>query len=511
MAAGLRALGRVLHGASQPRFVAGVLAGVTGLVITFLLRVASLGVFLPEVAVDFTVGLIPGSVESFFIRTMGEGAKLLALVVALLVFLVVPGVYALFFRLFQSLLRRRWAVGALYTLGPATIALFLVLPLLGGGFLGTQTPAGPWAAAFSQLLGALLYAAVLDYLLVEVSARYPKGFSLSRRQFIVGAVGAIIAIGAALYGFGALVGRKTRLVFSSVSQMFAKEVTPTEEFYTVTKNVIDPVVDATSWRLMVDGLASHPRTYTYNELLDRADAQEYITMECVSNEVGGELISTAKWGGIPLGEILGEADPLDAADWVLFTSEDDYTVAIPRSKAVEPSTMLALKMNNEPLTVSHGFPARIVVPGLYGMFSAKWLTRITLVQGEYLGFWQAKGWTNQGEIRTTAIIATPPSDSVVEAPVTIGGVAFAGDRGISRVEVSTDGGETWSDAVLKSQTLSNLTWVLWTFQWDPPRSGSYRILARAVDGGGAHQTLTEESPFPNGASGYDAVDLRVFP
>ena len=171
---------------------------------------------------------------------------------------------------------------------------------------------------------------------------------------------------------------------------------------------------------------------------------EFVTLECVSNDVGGNLISTAKWSGLQLATILQTAGVDRTADWIVFTCADDYTAAIPIAKAMDPATMVAVRMDSEPLTRAHGYPARIIVPGLYGMFHAKWLTKIEAVQGEYRGFWQQKGWTNEGQIHTTAIIATPPDNAVVESAVTIGGVAFAGDRGISAVEVSTDGGQTWN-------------------------------------------------------------------
>lgn len=494
------------------RFLAGVAAGAAGLALTFVLRILGLGVFLPEIAVDFAVGRIPGSVESLFISTMGEGAKVLAFAIALAVFLALTGIYALFFRWVQGRLRRRrWVVLAAYALGSAGIALLVILPLLGGGFLGSGTFAGPFAATFSQLLGGWLYASVLDALLVDVAARHPGGFHLSRRQFIAAAVAAVSGAALALYGFASFAGRPSRFAFASAADMVAKEVTPNEEFYVVTKNVIDPsFTDATGWSLAVDGLVATPSTLSYADLEGRAAASEHATLECVSNEVGGNLMSTALWTGVPLADLLLDAQPRPEADWVLFTCADGYTVAVPRTRAENPASLVALRMNGETLPQRHGFPARIIVPGLYGMFHAKWLTRITLVQGEVLGFWQQKGWTNRGPIRTTAIIATPPPDTVVRGPVTIGGVALAGDRGISRVEVSTDGGRSWSPATLRPP-LSGLpwVWVLWTFAWSPPAGGAYRVVTRAVDGSGTPQEAGRAPPFPDGAAGYDSIALLV--
>lgn len=491
------------------RFGAGFVAGTGALAVTYLLRLLGLGVFLPEAAVDFVVNAIPGSIESFFIQTMGEGAKILGLLVAIVLTLVLSGLFALPFPWFQRKLRGRWAVIAVFAFGYAAVALLVALPLLGGGLLGTDTAVGLGPSVLSQLAAGWIYAAFLDYFFVEVAARYPEGFQPSRRQFLAGVAATVALAALAFFGLGSLLGGGRRLTFASAAEMFAKEVTPTREFYVVSKNVVDPVVDRDSWRLVVDGLVATPGTYTYAELQARADAEEHITLECVSNEVGGALISTARWEGVRLADLLRDADPEAQADWVAFTCADEYTVAVPRAKAEEANTLVALGMNGGTLPNNHGFPARAVVPDLYGMFSAKWLTRITLVEGEFLGFWQRKGWTNRGQVRPKALIATPAPDTVVRAPVTLGGVAFAGSRGVSRVEVSTDGGTTWSVATLRSPPRSQLTWVLWTFVWTPPEGGSHRILARLVDGDDRPQDPTPSGPFPNGASGYDAIVLNV--
>ena len=503
------------------RFAAGVVAGTPGLALTFAMRLGGLGVFLPEIAVDFTVGRIPGNVESFFIRTMGEGAKLLALFTALAVFLLLPGFYAVAYRWVARRVKNRWIAFALYGLVPAAIALFVILPLLGAGLLGSLTAAGPSGAAFSQVLSSFLFAAFVDYFLVDVASKHPEGFSLSRRQFIA-AIGILIAaVAITATGLTAFITRPARLFFASVAEMRRKEITPTEEFYVVTKNLIDPDlrpdVDAGRWGLVIDGLVSTPVTLTLADLSGRTDSlEEIVTLECVSNEVGGNLVSTARWLGIPLANLLAQAGVQPPADWVAFTCADGYTVGVPLAKATNPSTLVALRMNGDPLSPKHGYPARIIVPGLYGMFHAKWVTHITLVQGPFAGFWQQKGWTNsdlipggeRGAIRTTAIIATPAYNSVVGSSVLIGGVALAGDRGISGVEVKTDDGP-WLPASLDPPLPGGLTWRLWTFPWTSPGSGSHRIFARAVDGSGAAQDPAPAPPFSEGASGYDSIILLV--
>ena len=505
------------------RFAAGALAGGAGLLVTFVLRVFGLGVFLPEVAVDFVVGRIPGGIESFFIRSLGEGAKLLALLTALVVFLVLPGIYAVLFRRVQAWLKNRWIVMAFYTFTSAGILLLAILPLLDAGFLGSNTYVGAGFSTLSQLLGAWIYAALLDHILVDVAQEYPEGFSLSRRQFIIGSIGAVAIAALTFYGLASLISRKGRLVFASISEMFANEQTPTERFYVVTKNLIDPDlhpdVQAGRWQLNVAGLVSNPTTYSYGpqpppkiDLLTLPAISEFVTLECVSNEVGGNLISTAVWKGVRLADLLQAAGVDPAADWVVFTCADGYTAAVPMVKAMDPASLVAVQMNGGELTTAHGYPARIIVPGLYGMFHAKWITKIEAVTGAALGYWQQKGWTNSddgnGRIHTVAIIATPPDNTVVQGAVTIGGVAFAGDRRISAVEVRMDGG-AWRTAALSLPTLSNLTWVLWTLSLGSPASGSHKIEARAIDGTGMPQAATPAPPFPNGAAGYDSITLLV--
>jgi len=222
VAAALKTISAFLRKFPWHRFAAGAIAGGGALIVTLVLRTLGLGIFLPEVAVDFTVGRIPGQIESFFIRTLGEGAKLLALLSAVVVFLVLPGIYATLFRRVQKWLKRRLFVIAFFTLTSAGIILVGILPLLDAGFFGSKSSVGPGFASFSQLLGSWLYAAMLDYFFVDVAARYPDGFNLSRRQFLIGSVGAIAFAILAVYGFASLSMKKGRLVFASSARCSRK-------------------------------------------------------------------------------------------------------------------------------------------------------------------------------------------------------------------------------------------------------------------------------------------------
>ncbi|MFQ5987021.1 MAG: hypothetical protein ACE5KQ_06650, partial [Thermoplasmata archaeon] len=227
------------------------MAGAGALAVTYILRLLGLGVFLPEVAVGFVVDTIPGAIESFFIQTMGEGAKVLGLLTAIAASLVAAGLYALPFPWVQRRIRRRWILIAVFAFGYAGAALLVALPLLGGGFLGLDTPAGLGPAVFSQLIAGWIYAAILDYFLVELVVRYPEGIRLSRRQFLAGVAATITLAALAFVGLTRVFPGRRRLAFASVGDMFAKEVTPTGEFYVVTKNLVDPVVEPESWELVV--------------------------------------------------------------------------------------------------------------------------------------------------------------------------------------------------------------------------------------------------------------------
>jgi DMSO/TMAO reductase YedYZ molybdopterin-dependent catalytic subunit len=197
----------------------------------------------------------------------------------------------------------------------------------------------------------------------------------------------------------------------------------------------------------------------------------------------------------------------DAA-YIIFHCAEGYTVGIPKERALESGALLAYKMNDELLPTEHGSPVRAIIPGIYGMMNAKWITGIEASDMVYLGYWQQRGWTNDARIKTTSIIYYPSDGTQVNSPTPVAGVAFAGDRGINKVEVSTDGGNTWNQAELKPPK-SPYSWVLWAYQWTPTTKGTQTIMARATDGTGQLQDSTQTQPFPNGATGYNAIQVNV--
>jgi DMSO/TMAO reductase YedYZ molybdopterin-dependent catalytic subunit len=289
------------------------------------------------------------------------------------------------------------------------------------------------------------------------------------------------------------------------------EVTPNSEFYLVSKNPpgFDPEVDASRWRLELAGRVTRPMQFTYDEIRALPSIEQYHTLECISNEIGGTLISNAKWRGVPLRTVLGMAGADINARKVAFRCADGYTESILTADALLPETLLAYEMNGERLSTKHGFPVRLLVGGLYGMKNPKWITRIEPIDN-LLGYWEQRGWSDAAVVKTMSKFTMPDAGATARAgqPLEFGGVAYAGNRGIREVHLSTDDGRSWQPAQLKPPR-GRHTWVLWTAAWTPPAPGSYQITVRAQDGVGQWQDAQETATLPDGASGYHRVRVQV--
>ncbi len=237
--------------------------------------------------------------------------------------------------------------------------------------------------------------------------------------------------------------------------------------------------------------------------------QQYESMECISNDVGGSYMSNALWEGVRLADLLQKAGVKPGATKIVLHAYDDYADSIHLSKALEPTTLVAVRMNGVTLPDGHGFPARVLVPGIYGMKHVKWLTGIEVVNYDFQGYWQQRGWSDPAPVLLTSRIDTPLDGSTAHAHRTtyVAGVAFSGNRGISEVDVSLDGGKNWQIATLK-RPLSQLTWVLWEIAWTP-QPGNYTIVVRAVDMQGNVQDPRESSTLPDGATGYHSISVSV--
>ena len=286
-------------------------------------------------------------------------------------------------------------------------------------------------------------------------------------------------------------------------------LTPNDSFFLIDTAWAVPEVDRDFWTLDVDGLVDRPLTLTYADLLGRRLVERIITIGCVSNEVGGPYIGTARWLGVPLREILDEAGVQDGAAQVFSTSIDGWTCGFPVADAVDGrDALIAIGMNGEPLPPDHGFPARLVVPGLYGYVSAtKWLRRITLTTWDDEGYWIPRGWSREAPVKTQSRIGVPADGSSLPAgPTVIAGVAWAMPRGIDAVEVRIDDGP-WQRADLGAEPTAD-AWRQWRVEWSAT-PGEHRITVRATDGFGDVQTSDRSPVDPDGATGHHSVRVSV--
>jgi DMSO/TMAO reductase YedYZ molybdopterin-dependent catalytic subunit len=290
----------------------------------------------------------------------------------------------------------------------------------------------------------------------------------------------------------------------------APYVTSNRSFYRIDTALVLPQVDPVDWTLKIHGRVRNPITLTFDQLLARPMVERYVTLACVSNEVGGDLIGNARWLGVPVKELLDEAQPLDGADQVVGRSADGWTCGTPTAVLRDGrDALLAVGMNGEPLPVQHGFPARMVVPGLYGYVSAcKWVVELELTSfADFDAYWVPRGWSRQAPIKTQSRIDAPRARNNLSAgPITVAGVAWAQRRGIRKVEVRVDGGP-WQEAAL-ARAVSIDTWVQWSWRWDAT-PGDHRLQVRATDATGEVQPEEERPPEPDGATGWHSVDVEV--
>ncbi|MGH9085867.1 MAG: molybdopterin-dependent oxidoreductase, partial [Acidimicrobiales bacterium] len=353
-----------------------------------------------------------------------------------------------------------------------------------------------------------------------------------RRRFLV-ASGAIAALGVVGGGVGRLL-RQARNVEGARQRVAARLgggppplpagvetldgeiggispiVTPNADFYRIDTRILVPQVEPDGWSLRVTGMVEREVELSFDDLLAMDRIEEYVTLSCVSNEVGGDLVGNAHWSGVALTDLLDLAGARSDATQIVGRSVDGWTAGFPTEVATDGRpAMVAVTMNGEPLPVKHGFPARLVVPGLYGYVSAtKWLTEIELTTWEaFDGYWIPRGWAKEGPIKTQSRIDVPhPGSSLTAGRTPIAGVAWAPAREIDRVEVRVDDGP-WQPARLSS-ALSEHTWVQWTHTWDAT-PGAHRLQVRATDGEGHTQTAELASPAPSGATGHHTIRVEV--
>lgn len=280
-------------------------------------------------------------------------------------------------------------------------------------------------------------------------------------------------------------------------------ITPNEHFYIVNFGK-QPQIDAADWTLRITGRVQRPLELTYQEILARPAVEKMVTLECIDNEVAGELISNAVWKGVTLKSLIEEAKPLHGVEDVAMYGADAYSDGISLDRALNYDVFLAYQMNGVPLPKEHGYPLRAVVPGLYGIKNVKWLTKIDLVNEDFKGYWQQKGWTDTATIKVKSRIDAPGPYNTIKAGYIFRGIAFTGGYGIRSVELSLDGGQNWVPATIEPPP-SPYSWVFWKYEWKDPKPGTYQVLSRATDKLSRTQTAFVSRAFPDGTSGLQSI------
>lgn len=283
-------------------------------------------------------------------------------------------------------------------------------------------------------------------------------------------------------------------------------ITPAADFFVVQFSET-PRINATDWRLKIEGMVSHPLTLSLAELNRMPQHEEVVTIECVENSPGGGLIATGRWGGVLLVDLLRRAGVKGEPRTLVFRAADGYMESIPYAYLRRAPVLVTTRLNGAPLPVIQGAPARLIIPGLYGMKQLKWVQSISLIAGEAPGYWQQRGWTATGVAAVKSWIYRLDPDPRRPLDRLVRGVAYAGLNPVARVEISLDGGRSWRQAQI-DRRVGPYAWVLWSYSWRNPAPGNYTLTVRAVDANGAGQPVVDQEP-RDGNNGIQAVTVRI--
>ncbi len=496
-------------------FWVGIASGVVMTLALVALRFAMGSSTFSEALADWATRVTPPATFDFVLTHLQVNAKPLLFAGVLVAQVIAGGGLGILYVRYEARLPfqawQPWRRGILIAAALWLVVVLAVTPVTGGGLLGLSLPSGRLAYLTSTFLAMLAYGATLSHLHYILASARDGERDAGRRRFL-----RIAAFTVALVGTGAFALRSIFRGASSVSPtqvtsnagQLPSEITPNDQFYEVSKNIVNPRVDVANWKLEIAGEVDNPYTLTYDELVALPWEERYVTLTCISNPVGGNLISNALWRGVPLKLLMERAQLLPTAQRLSFWAADGYVDSLRVERALRDNVMVAYRMNGDPLPNDHGFPARLIAPGLYGMENVKWLTRIATAQDDFRGYWQRRGWADTAVINTMSRVDVPSDSAAIPIGETmVGGVAFAGDRSVSKVEFSTDGGGTWQPATLRP-ALSPYTWVLWTGAWTPA-AGRHTLAVRATDGTGQPQVFQVQDSLPDGATGYHYLMVKV--
>jgi DMSO/TMAO reductase YedYZ molybdopterin-dependent catalytic subunit len=483
---------------------------------------------------DRVVDNVPPFVKDLAIEMFGTNDKVALLVgIGVLLTLSAAAIGAMAFR-------RRLAIGIVGIAAFGVIGALAAAANRAAGSIDDSIPVVVGAATATAALWTIQWTATRGERGAAVATEPRVELAASTRRELLVRTGGLLAL-MALAGAGAgAVGRAIRSRFSAAESRanvvlpravdpataipegvevgvdgITPFVTPNVDFYRIDTALSVPQVGREEWRLRVHGMVDREMTYRFADLERFEVVEKVVTLTCVSNPVGGDLVSNATWTGYRVRDLLAEAGIHADADMVLSTSHDGFTAGTPVEALTDPrDALLAIGMNGEPLPTEHGYPARLVVPGLYGYVSAtKWVVDLELTRFDRAqAYWTKLGWSERGPIKTQSRIDVPRSGTdVTSGPVTFGGVAWAQDRGVRAVEVRIDppGGQgEWRPATL-GDSYSDDTWRLWSHAWEAKEPGRYTMVVRATDNTGAVQTEDRADPVPDGATGWHTVVFHV--
>jgi DMSO/TMAO reductase YedYZ molybdopterin-dependent catalytic subunit len=400
--------------------------------------------------------------------------------------------------------------------------------LLAGRRVGPRRVGPPLAAVLSALAAYAVTSAAVPSLSAGVAVAavtgtasflpvHGDGSVSGERRRLIGVVGTALAVGAGSYVLGSRGGFRPATgggplevdepVRTEVDSLLAEadektfgvdglEPLVSESFYEVDINATDPTIAADDWTLSVTGAVDEPVTYTYEDVREREPENRFATLRCVGEDLNGRKMDNALWTGVPLADLVEPAGPADEC-CVMLRAADGYYEEFPLS-ALEGG-FLAYGMNGQTLPRGHGYPARALIPGHWGEINVKWITEVEVLEAEVEGYWEERGWHGTGPVETVAKLHLV--DDAPGGRVRVGGHAYAGTRGVETVEVSVDGGETWTEADLSERLPGGDVWRQWLHEYDSP-DGEHEVVVRATDGEGAPQPKAETDAFPSGPTGW---------
>jgi DMSO/TMAO reductase YedYZ molybdopterin-dependent catalytic subunit len=449
---------------------------------------------------------LPGGVDRY--------AKYILYGVTVIIFLALWFGFGLTYKNLSARLSK-WGASLFFVVLSVLSVGLILMPLQGLGAFGLSSNNyfyPPLAAHLWAALFGVVFALVLHVLTKQNISSSNTEFDLEKRASLrkIGG-GVLLLAGLSVIGNGILnaVAKAQTAVEGIFAQLkgISPEITSVADHYQVSKNVFNPDVPEQNWSLKLTGMVDKEVTLNLADLKALPSVTRPSTLMCISNEVGGDLMGTSEWTGVKLKDILAMAGVKAGATELILKAADNYSDSFKLDAAMRDGTIVAYLQNGEPLTVDHGFPARVLVPGIYGMKNAKWVVEIELSDQEYQGYWQTRGWSDSAEVQTLSRIDTKEATKLEDGSYAIGGVAFAGIRGVNKVEISIDNGLTWNETDLKP-AMNELTWNLWTYQWQA-NPGNYDVLVRATDGAGTLQDPEVRRPLPDGATGYHKVSVKV--